>query len=111
MIERAVQCPMARTMGMTALLHILHLLFGVWTVAYNFVPGGEYTREHTDWQVWFLILTLGLATTTGRCTSPSNSAVVRSTPYSALLQSDAVQHALKCYSQNYVMAYDFIQYI
>ena len=67
MMERAVRCPPARTVTLAALLHIALLLFGVWTVAYNFVPGGVYTREHTDWLVGYLVVTLGLATLTGEC--------------------------------------------
>ena len=66
MVERAVRCPPARTVALAALLHIVLLLFSVWTTAYNFVPGGEYTREHTDWLVGYLVLALGVATLTGK---------------------------------------------
>ncbi|CAG5122553.1 unnamed protein product, partial [Candidula unifasciata] len=31
--------------------YIFQCLFWVWTVAFNFVPYGVYTREHTDWLI------------------------------------------------------------
>jgi hypothetical protein len=35
----------------------------VWTVAYNFVPGGPYVREMTNEAVFIALVGLGLATT------------------------------------------------
>lgn len=46
-------------------MFIVKVLFSVWTVAYNFVPGGEYTREHTDWLMAYVGLTLALSTVCG----------------------------------------------
>ena len=51
--------------GFSALFYVVEILFFVWTVAYNFVPGGVYTREHTDWLIGFVMITIGLAMFTG----------------------------------------------
>ncbi|KAK7500534.1 hypothetical protein BaRGS_00008109 [Batillaria attramentaria] len=37
-----------RTLTLAILVYILEIVFEVWTVAYNFVPLGEFTRERTD---------------------------------------------------------------
>ena len=39
----------------------------VWCTAYNFVPGGEYTREHTDYLMGFTAVVIGSALFTGQC--------------------------------------------
>ena len=45
-------------LGAAALVYVAEVLFSVWTVAYNFVPGGVYTREHTDWLIGFVMVTI-----------------------------------------------------
>ncbi|XP_014771651.1 PGAP2-interacting protein isoform X1 [Octopus bimaculoides] len=58
MVSRAIQCPPGRTIFVCMLTWIIESLFFVWTVAYNFVPGGVYTREHTDYLISFIAVTL-----------------------------------------------------
>jgi hypothetical protein len=36
------------TLTLANIVYIVLTLGSVWVVAYNFVPGGEYTRERTD---------------------------------------------------------------
>ena len=47
MIDRLFCRPVACTMALANLVYIVLTLASVWVVAYNFVPGGEYTRERT----------------------------------------------------------------
>ena len=63
-VDRVTMCPPARTICLALLTWLTEILFSVWTVAYNFVPGGEYTREHTDWLLGFIMLSIGAATLT-----------------------------------------------
>lgn len=46
MTDRVTRCPPARTLFLAILVFMFQNFFLVWTVAYNFVPLGEYTREH-----------------------------------------------------------------
>lgn len=39
------------------LVYMAQIFFHVWTVAYNFVPGGVYTRERSDLLIGFMCLT------------------------------------------------------
>ena len=66
MIDRSTSCPPARVVLTAVTTYVAEVLFSVWTVAYNFVPGGEYTREHTDYLLAFVALTIGLALFTGK---------------------------------------------
>ncbi|CAL1541206.1 unnamed protein product [Lymnaea stagnalis] len=50
-VDRATQCQPGLCLAVASLTYIFQVLFWVWTVAFNFVPYGEYTREHTDWVV------------------------------------------------------------
>ena len=47
MIDRLFCRPVARTLTLANVVYIVLTLGSVWVVAYNFVPGGEYTRERT----------------------------------------------------------------
>jgi len=49
--------------------YLLPAFYSVWTVAYNFVPLGEYTREATGAQIAFLnlILLIGSILNCFRC--------------------------------------------
>ncbi len=47
MIDRLFCRPVARTLTLANLVYIVLVLGSVWVVAFNFVPGGEYTRERT----------------------------------------------------------------
>ena len=66
-LDRLTACPPAKTVTLAALVYIVNVLFEVWTVAYNFVPGGEYTREHTGYQIGFVSLILGLTLHHSKC--------------------------------------------
>ncbi|RUS85556.1 hypothetical protein EGW08_006699, partial [Elysia chlorotica] len=48
-VTMATQSNPGLCLTVAAITYIVQVLFWVWTVAYNFVPYGEYTREHTDW--------------------------------------------------------------
>ena len=65
-LHRFTQCPPGRTVTLSMAVFVAEILFNVWTVAFNFVPGGVYTREHTDWLIAFVALTLALATVCGK---------------------------------------------
>lgn len=64
MIDRLFCRPVARTMALANLVYIVLTLASVWVVAYNFVPGGEYTRERTHvlLAVTMVLIILGLVT-------------------------------------------------
>ena len=47
MTDRVFCRPPGRTLFLGNLIYIILVLASVWVVAYNFVPGGEYTRERT----------------------------------------------------------------
>ena len=47
MIDRLFCRPVARTLTLGMVVYIVLMLASVWVVAYNFVPGGEFTRERT----------------------------------------------------------------
>ncbi|KAL8599854.1 hypothetical protein ACOMHN_038427 [Nucella lapillus] len=51
MVNQVSACLPGRTLALANLVFVTLVLFLVWTVAYNFVPGGVYTREHTDWLI------------------------------------------------------------
>ncbi|CRK26021.1 hypothetical protein BN1708_004085 [Verticillium longisporum] len=48
------------TFGLGFLFYNFLVLFSVWVVAYAFVPGGPYVREHTDWVMATMMLLIGL---------------------------------------------------
>ncbi|GAB1602369.1 PGAP2-interacting protein-like [Argonauta hians] len=58
MVCRASHCSAGRTVFVAMLTWLAESFFFVWTVAYNFVPGGIYTREHTDYLILFISITL-----------------------------------------------------
>ena len=59
-------------MVVAALVWLVEMLFSVWTVAYNFVPGGVYTRERTDLLVLFIVVSLLLAHFASKPVIPRN---------------------------------------
>lgn len=71
MLFRLSQCPPVFTLSLSLLVWLIEILFSVWTVAYNFVPGGVYTREHTDWLCFAIILGIRLALWHGKWISYS----------------------------------------
>jgi len=60
MLDRLTTCPPVRTLLLASLVWLVEILFSVWTVAFNFVPGGVYTREHTGWLIVAVMISLGL---------------------------------------------------
>ena len=68
MIDRATSCPPGRTLALAAVTYVCETLFSVWTVAYNFVPGGVYTREHTGYLIAFAMITIAAALFTRKLT-------------------------------------------
>ncbi|KAH9513982.1 Protein cwh43 [Bulinus truncatus] len=50
-IDTVTQCKPGICLTVASITYIFQVLFWVWTVAFNFVPYGVYTREHTDWLV------------------------------------------------------------
>ena len=59
MIDRVFCRPSARTLVLGNLVYIVLILASVWVVAYNFVPGGEYTRERTHVNLAVSMLFIG----------------------------------------------------
>ncbi|OQV12525.1 PGAP2-interacting protein [Hypsibius exemplaris] len=57
MMERVVVGHPAVVITLSMLTYLAEIFFHVWTVAYNFVPGGVYTREHSDFLIGFMCLT------------------------------------------------------
>ncbi|KAJ8298251.1 LOW QUALITY PROTEIN: hypothetical protein KUTeg_024782, partial [Tegillarca granosa] len=51
MTDRLTLCPPVRSIVLVLITYLVEIFFFVWTVAYNFVPGGVYTREHTDFLI------------------------------------------------------------
>jgi len=47
------------TFGVGFLIYNFMVLFHVWVVAYAFVPGGPFLREHTDWIMISLMALIG----------------------------------------------------
>lgn len=56
MTDRLTMCPPARSMFVVVVTYLVQIFFFVWTVAYNFVPGGVYTREHTDYLIVLVMI-------------------------------------------------------
>uniref|UniRef100_T1JCG1 PGAP2-interacting protein n=1 Tax=Strigamia maritima TaxID=126957 RepID=T1JCG1_STRMM len=47
LIDEVFLHPPGRSVTVAMATFMLEILFSIWTIAYNFVPGGVYTREHT----------------------------------------------------------------
>ncbi|XP_065187009.1 PGAP2-interacting protein-like [Sycon ciliatum] len=61
-LRRAVQHPIGRTAVIMSLTFVMSVVLLVWATAYNFVPGGELTRERTHFILLGAIVVLGFAT-------------------------------------------------
>ncbi|XP_064608784.1 PGAP2-interacting protein-like [Liolophura sinensis] len=64
--ENLTLCPPARTLFVAMVIYLVEIFFFVWTVAYNFVPGGVYTREHTDYLIICVCVFIFLGLLSGR---------------------------------------------
>ncbi|XP_013421096.1 PGAP2-interacting protein isoform X1 [Lingula anatina] len=91
MIDRLSRCPAGPTLTLSVVTYLVEIFFSVWTVAYNFVPGGEFTREHTDYLIGFMVVCLGL----GLFTS-SSVKVPGHTAFSLKKPNGTVKGALLC---------------
>ncbi|KAL5013068.1 hypothetical protein ScPMuIL_011619 [Solemya velum] len=60
MIDRLTLCPPARSLVIAILTYLVQIFFSVWTTAFNFVPGGVYTREHSDYLIFSIVTCLFL---------------------------------------------------
>jgi len=65
MLDHLTTCPPVSTLLVAVFIWLIETLFSVWTVAFNFVPGGVYTREHTGWLIAAVMVMIGLATLVG----------------------------------------------
>ncbi|KAK8038241.1 hypothetical protein PG994_015008 [Apiospora phragmitis] len=59
-LKNAAKKSPAITFGLGFFLYNVMVLFHVWVVAYAFVPGGPYVREHTDWVMITVMLLIGI---------------------------------------------------
>ncbi|ELT95898.1 hypothetical protein CAPTEDRAFT_227654 [Capitella teleta] len=59
LVSAVLNCSPVKTILLSMFVWLCEILFSVWTVAYNFVPGGVYTRERTDALMTFVILSIG----------------------------------------------------
>ncbi|KAK8066279.1 Protein cwh43 [Apiospora hydei] len=68
-LKNAAKRSPATTFGLGFFLYNIMVLFHVWVVAYAFVPGGPYVREHTDWVMITMMLLIGAGVFNLTCTS------------------------------------------
>ncbi|CAK7274987.1 Protein cwh43 [Sporothrix epigloea] len=59
LISSASKKSPALTFGLGFFVYNFMVLFHVWVVAYAFVPGGPFVREHTDWIMTVTMLLIG----------------------------------------------------
>jgi len=59
LISSAVRHPPGRTFFLGFFFYNILVLAHVWIVAYAFVPGGPLMREHTDWVMAAMMITIG----------------------------------------------------
>lgn len=59
--KRLVNFPAGRVFPVVFVSYFSLVLLSAWVVAYNFVPGGVFTRERTDAMFIVLILLIGMA--------------------------------------------------
>jgi len=59
------------TFGLGYFFYNIMVLFHVWVVAYAFVPGGPFVREHTDWVMITMMLMIGCGVFTSVSTTPA----------------------------------------
>lgn len=59
LIVSSVRHSPASTFGIGFIVYVALLLFHVWVVAYAFVPGGPFLREHTDWLMTTTMVSIG----------------------------------------------------
>ena len=59
MADKLARCTPGSTLPVAMGLYIVLILASVWVVAFNFVPGGELTRERTDILLAVTMLLIG----------------------------------------------------
>lgn len=63
----------ASSFAVGCIVYLIEIFFSVWTVAYNFVPGGIYTRERTGVLIGIMSAALTLFVFTGKEQKKNNS--------------------------------------
>lgn len=74
-IASATRHSPAKTFGVGGVLYMFLILFHVWVVAYAFVPGGPLVREHTDWLMITVMLSIGAGVFSASVSNSSNPRV------------------------------------
>ena len=59
MADKLARCTPGLSLSIAMALYIVLILASVWVVAFNFVPGGEFTRERTDILMAVTMLLIG----------------------------------------------------
>ena len=72
LIASAARKNPAITFGLGFLVYNFMVLFHVWVVAYAFVPGGPFVREHTDWVMTTTMLLIGCGVFSAVSSSPAS---------------------------------------
>ena len=54
------KCSKGKVLTLSLLVAVILLLASVWTVAYNFVPGGTVTRERNDSILIIVMILIGM---------------------------------------------------
>ncbi len=62
LLKRAVQFPPHQVFAIMVSIYFSYILLSVWVVAYNFVPGGVFTRERTDVMLGLVVACCGMGT-------------------------------------------------
>lgn len=72
LIKSAVKHSPATTFGVGFLVYNFMVLAHVWVVAYAFVPGGPFLREHTDWIMTATMLLIGAGVFSAQASNTSS---------------------------------------
>lgn len=60
--KRVIKYPPHRVIPIAMVVMFAYIVLSVWVVAFNFVPGGVFTRERTDVLLLLLVFSCGLGT-------------------------------------------------
>ncbi|RMJ24114.1 calcofluor white hypersensitive protein [Aspergillus sp. HF37] len=73
LISSAIRHSPAKVFGAGFAWYIFLMLFHVWVVAYAFVPGGPFVREHTDWLMITMMFSIGAGVYSASVSNSSNT--------------------------------------
>lgn len=82
LISNATRFPPGRTFFLGFLVYNILVLAHVWVVAYAFVPGGPLMREHTDWVMTAMMLTIGAGVFSATASPTQSKSKSKSSPNS-----------------------------